>query len=51
MLKYTNLEDALKRFGKVVITQSRANLTRDSNVTKKLYRSLAYNTRVGKKFF
>ena len=52
MLKYTNLEDALKRFGKVVITQSRANLTRDdSNVTKKLYRSLAYNTRVGNNSF
>lgn len=52
MLKFDNLEQALKSFGKIVITQSRANLSRDkSNTTKKLYRSLGYNSKVSANSF
>lgn len=46
MLEFTNLDEQLKKFGKIVITQSRANLTRGkNNATKKLYRSLGYKSR------
>lgn len=47
MLRFGNLEEALKRFGKVVISQSRTNLTKGkNNASKQLYRSLSYNAKV-----
>jgi hypothetical protein len=51
-MKQQFVNDALHRFAKVVITQSRANLTRQrKNVDKKLYDSLAYDLEVGSNSF
>lgn len=52
MLEFNNLDAKLKQFGKIVITQSRANLTRGkNNATKKLYRSLSYSSRASSNSF
>ena len=51
-MKQQFVNDALHRFAKVVITQSRANLTRQrKNVDNKLYDSLAYDLEVGSNSF
>jgi hypothetical protein len=48
--KAENTKIALDKFGKYLVTQSRANLTRQKkNVTKTLYNSLAYETKVNPK--
>ncbi len=47
-----NTEQALNKFAKGVIKQSRANLTRkDKNVTRELYDSLKYDLKVGPNSF
>ena len=51
-MKQQFVNDALQKFAKTVITQSRANLTRQrKNVDKKLYDSLAYDLQVGPNSF
>ena len=46
------LKEELNRFGKYVVSQSRANLTRgDKNVNKDLWRSLDYDVEVHKNSF
>ena len=46
------LKDALDNFGKYVVQQSRTNLTKkDKNVSKGLYNSINYETKVSKNSF
>lgn len=46
------LKEALDNFGKYVVQQSRSNLTKkDKNVSKGLYNSLKYETKVSKNSF
>ena len=48
--KAENTKLALDKFGKYLVTQSRANLTRQKkNVTKTLYNSLDYEVKVNPK--
>ena len=48
--KAENTKFALDKFGKYLVQQSRANLTKQKkNVTKNLYNSLAYETKVNPK--
>jgi hypothetical protein len=52
MLEPTEVNNVLSKFGKYMVTQSRANLTRkDKNVKKKLYNSLKYSVITGKRSF
>ena len=52
MLKQNEVNDVLSKFGKYMVTQSRANLTRkDKNVKKTLYNSLAYSVVTNKRSF
>ena len=45
--KAENTKFALDKFGKYLVQQSRANLTKQKkNVTKKLYNSIAYEAKV-----
>lgn len=47
-----SIEKALNNFGAYVVKQSRSNLTRkNKNVSKELYDSLSYNTKVNKNSF
>jgi hypothetical protein len=51
-MKQQYVNDALQKFAKTVITQSKANLTRGKkNVNRKLYDSLAYELNVHKQSF
>lgn len=51
-MKQQFVNDALQKFAKTVITQSRANLTRQKkNVDKKLYNSLSYDLNVSQNSF
>ena len=46
------LKDTLDDFGKYVVQQSRSNLSKqDKNVSKKLYNSISYETKVNKNSF
>lgn len=46
------LKEALDNFGKYVVQQSRSNLTKkDKNVSKGLYNSIKYDTKVSKNSF
>ena len=46
------LKDALDNFGKYVVQQSRSNLSKqDKNVSKNLYNSISYETKVNKNSF
>jgi len=48
-MNLVNLNKALEKFGKTVVSRSRANLTRSGkNVSKELYNSLGYDTKVRK---
>ena len=52
MLDFRHLDEAFRKFGRVVITQSRANLSRQKhNDTKVLYKSLGYSSRASKRSF
>ena len=52
MLKQNEVNDVLSKFGKYMVTQSRANLTRkDKNVKKGLYNSLKYSVITNKRSF
>ena len=52
VLNQTEVNNVLSKFGKYMVTQSRANLSRkDKNVKKKLYNSLAYSVVTNKRSF
>jgi hypothetical protein len=52
MLEQTEVNKVLNKFGKYMVTQSRANLSRkDKNVKKKLYNSLKYSVITNKRSF
>ena len=51
-MKLKSVKDELNRFGKYVVSQARANLTRgNKNVSKELWKSLEYETKESKNSF